>query len=179
MRDRLQGPGLDHQVVKAENDVTRQESTTVDSANYDIVKLEQLLEENPELARPMEVELSDPRINNSLAEGNTYWGTKSGEALGPAHFIKLWNKAKALNSETTVDQFLKDLKISHPDWIDHIISIELAEDRLDRPIWLYNDSQTHPHPFDGMHRLTRAYLENKPSVPALIWSNLPEEAKIE
>ncbi len=174
----MQDKAPDLRMAKVEGSVTRKETTSVNGVNYDVIKLEKYLEEHPEAATSAEMSLSDPRIHDSVSEGNTYWATTSGESLGPSHFINLWTQKSAEDSSLTVDKFLEDLKVSHADWIDHINSIQYAINNLDRAIWLYADEQTHPFPFDGIHRLTRAYLENLPIIKTVIWNSLPEEAQL-
>ncbi len=178
MQDNM-NEGVRNRMTKVENGISRRETTTVGNANYDVVYLEKFLADTPELNFPVEMPLSDRRLQEAVSEGNTYWATKSGEKLGPSHFIELWNEQKSVDASMSVDAFLEHLKISHQDWIEHIQSIQFAGQNLDRPIWLYSDEQAHSYPFDGMHHLTRAYLEGNASIKVIEWKELPEKAKLE
>ena len=178
MRDNMR-EHRERRMSKVEHGVTRHESTTVGNENYDVIFLENFLTDHPDLFPVTELSLSDSRLQDAVSEGNTYWGTKSGEKLGPFDFLKLWEEQSTKDESLTVDLFLENLKITHPDWIEHIRSIQFADNNLSRPIWLYADANHHPYPFDGMHRLTRAFLNRNQSIKVIEWKSIPDEAKLE
>ncbi|QQS22825.1 hypothetical protein IPM19_04340 [bacterium] len=163
---------------RAERVDGRKESTTVNDQLYDVVKLEQYLTDHEQEFPATEIPLSDELIQSSVSEGNYYWGTKDEQKLGPHDFIVLWESYKE-SGNSDVDEFLESLKNSHPNWIVHIESIQRAANNLENPIWIYGDKEVHSHPFDGMHRLTRAILEGRESIKAIVWNSLPDEAKID
>src|SRR5205814_1564419 len=84
---------------------------------------------------PIEIVPTDS-LKDAVGEGYKYWLDKDNEMFGPSAILKDWEDAK-----------------NNPLWIDHIKSIENAN--LDNPIWLSPDGFV----FDGMHRLTRAFID--------------------
>ncbi len=155
------------------------ETTQVASISYDVGKLEEYLETHLPKPEPVEVGLNNLRLSTAVEEGNKYWDVPdSNENIGPSHFLKKWHEQKSENSDLTVDEFLENLKQTEPTWIEHILSIQNAQDNMDKPIWMHSNPSHHPFPFDGMHRLTRAYLEGRSSIPVIFWDRLPDNAII-
>ena len=178
IRDMLREGGHER-MSKVEGNTTRRETTTIGNDHYDVIYLQDYLAGHPELNIPLQLPLIDQRLTDAVAKGNTYWETTAGEKLGPSHFLELWAEQKAADGSLSVNDFLENLKVTHPEWIKHINSIQYAEKNIDQPIWLLGGDQSHPYPFDGMHRLTRAFLDNRESIKAIIWDSVPPEAKLE
>jgi len=58
------------------------------------------------------------------------------------------------------------------DWAGHVVVIKKAN--LEIPIWVTGDGLV----FNGMHRLTKAFLENIPHIKVKVFNQLPESAII-
>ena len=116
------------------------ETTEVNGQIYEIEKLRVLAERIPVK------EISLHELREPVSDGHYYWIDRDGEKLGPFQILTDWEKAQ--HNEA---------------WADHVASIKRAN--LENPIWMSKDG----HVFDGAHRLTRAFLENKPTVKVQIF----------
>jgi hypothetical protein len=90
-----------------------------------------------------------------VGEGHYFWEDRNGMKLGPAQILKDWEAAQ-----------------QNPAWTDHVESIKRAN--LNNPIWAMKDGLV----FDGMHRLTRAFIDKVAKVKIKIFEELPESAVI-
>jgi hypothetical protein len=157
----------------------RKESTTINGELYDVIFLEEWLKHPDDQGEVHqgEILISDPRLQDAVGEHQYYWADKNGEKLGPYDILEKWSSYKSVHQQSDIDKFLDELEAEQPDWEVHIMSLRLAKNNLDRPIWMM-DNETQSYPFDGMHRLTRAILEEREAIPVLFWSNLPPKAKL-
>lgn len=156
----------------------RKEAGTVGDRLYDIIALEDCLLSNPEVAVLEEMNMSNSRLTAAVGEGNTYWDDENGQPLGPYHFISKWKEYTAHHKDETVDKFLENLKLEKPEWAHHITTLLMAKNNMEKPIWLHSNENIQRFPFDGMHRLTRAFLDNKSTIPILMWNEIPDEAML-
>ena len=121
------------------------ETTQVGGKVYEIDKLRHFAEGLPTLELPLE------DVSEAVGEGHVYWIDRNGEQLAPFRIIQNWLAAQKNEA-----------------WKDHVDSIKRAD--LDSPIWMTRDG----HVFDGVHRLTRAVIENRPTIKVRIFDALPE-----
>lgn len=94
-------------------------------------------------------------LREAVSEGHYYWEDRNGEKLGPFQILQDPEAAR-----------------NNPAWADHMQTIGRAN--LETPIWVTEDG----HVFDGMHRLTRAFLDGVKQVKAKVFSEFPEEAEV-
>ena len=92
-------------------------------------------------------------LREAVAEGHYYWDDKKGEKLGPADLLKDWEAAQ-----------------QNDDWSDHVDNIKNAD--LQWPIWMTREGQV----FNGMHRLTKYFVDDITPVKVKIFDSLPDEA---
>ncbi|MDP2669347.1 MAG: hypothetical protein Q8P07_06010 [bacterium] len=95
-------------------------------------------------------------FENAIGENQYYWDAEDGTHIGPFEILKDWEAAQK-NSL----------------WVKHIESIKNAN--LDNPIWVSSDGIV----FDGMHRLTRAFIDGAKEIKVRRFKELPKEAIIE
>lgn len=105
---------------------------------------------------PVEEVLLDD-LKEAVNERHKYWLDTQGGWLGPSALLKNWESAQ-----------------QNPLWIDHITNIKQAN--MNNPIWIHRPSGI---VFNGMHRLTRAFLEQKPAINVRYFDELPESALVE
>lgn len=123
------------------------ETTQVDGKIYEIEKLRDFAER----LAVHELPLND--VREAVGPGHIYWIDRNGEALAPHQIIRDWGAAQ------------------HNDaWKDHVDSIMQAD--LSKPIWMMKDG----HVFDGVHRLIRAVIEDRPTIKVRIFEELSETA---
>ncbi len=120
------------------------ETTSINGRVYTIDSLRQLADSIVAQEIPL-AELAD-----AVSQGNTYWIDRAGNHIGPHDMVTDWPAAQ-----------------QNPAWADHVASIERAN--LDEPIWMTEDGAV----FDGMHRLTRAFLDGKKTIKVKIFTALP------
>lgn len=95
-------------------------------------------------------------FENAVGENQHYWIAEDGQHIGPFEILKNWEFAQ-----------------KNPLWTEHVNSIKNAN--LDNPIWISPDGIV----FDGMHRLTRAFLDGVKEIKVRRFKELPKEAIIE
>ncbi len=95
-------------------------------------------------------EIDTVTLRAAIAEGRDYWIDRKGNTLGPYTIMKNWEAAQ-----------------QKPEWSDHVTTIKNAD--LENPIWMTIDGFV----FDGMHRLTRAFIERKEKIKVKIFNSLP------
>ncbi|MBI2023158.1 methyltransferase domain-containing protein [Candidatus Giovannonibacteria bacterium] len=95
-------------------------------------------------------------LKDYVSEGNTYWAAEDSSKLGPYQILQDWEAAQ-----------------KNPLWAKHIESIKNAN--LDNPIWISPDGIV----FDGMHRLTRAFIDGAKEIKVRRFKEIPKEAIIE
>lgn len=98
-----------------------------------------------------EVPLS--RVSEAVGPRHSYWIDANGAILAPHTLLQDWKAAE-----------------NNPAWADHVASIKRAD--LSNPIWITRDG----HVFDGVHRLSRAVLENKATILVRVFDELPKSA---
>ena len=99
----------------------------------------------------VQVELN--QLRGAVSEGQCYWQDRDGEFFGPFELLQDWVAAK-----------------HNPLWHSHVEIIERAD--LTDPLFITKEGIV----FDGMHRLTRAFLEKKQRINAAIFDALPDKA---
>lgn len=121
---------------------------------YDVYKL-------IELAKTIESHAVPTSTFDNNKEGK-YWHAKDGSAdIGPSDIID------ALEGVVDWD----GLTTKHPEWQEHIEKIRHA-DYETYPI-LYTGTDL---VVDGMHRLTKAWIDRAPEIKAKLIENLPDSA---
>ncbi|MBP6859777.1 MAG: hypothetical protein KBC69_04135 [Candidatus Magasanikbacteria bacterium] len=123
------------------------ETTTVGDQLYNV----ELLERVAELLPTREVPLNE--LAEAVSEGNYYWTDRNGDLLGPYDLLKDWDAAKQNQA-----------------YADHVATIQHAD--LSNPIWRTVDGQI----FNGMHRLTRAFLDKEVTIKLKDFPSLPDSA---
>lgn len=88
-----------------------------------------------------------------VGKGNTYWSDKKHRTIGPAEFLHDWPAAQ-----------------ENPDWREHTQKVREAD--LSFPIWLAPDGTV----LDGVHRLTKAFLEGVTQIQIRRFMAIPEWA---
>jgi hypothetical protein len=126
------------------------ETTDWNGKTYDVRKLLEWAEQFPVEQIPLDT------FREQISEDHFYWIDTRGEKLGPAQMFKDWEAAK-----------------HNPAWEKHVYGIEHAN--LDNPIWLIRNGDR-IEVVNGVHRLARAFHENKPGIAARILPGLPEFA---
>jgi len=124
------------------------ETTSVNGKVYNVDMLVSTAHVLPIVVEPIE------RFKKWVGKGHTYWIDCDEKALGPYDILKDWDAAQR-----------------NPAWTDHVESIKQAN--LEKPIWVMRDSG---YVFDGMHRLTRAFLDKKSHIKVRYFDRLPKEA---
>lgn len=114
---------------------------------YEIEKLRHFAEMLP--VRELQLDA----VRAAVGEGQIYWNDRNGEPLAPFQIIQDWSAAQYNDA-----------------WKDHVDLIKRVN--LDDPIWITKDG----HVFDGIHRLTRAVIENRPTIKVKVFEELPEAA---
>ncbi len=114
---------------------------------YDIYKLRPYAESLPVQSIPLAV------FESRVAPGEYYWHDTEGNWLGPHQLLEDWEAAQ-----------------KNPLWAKHVEKIKRVN--ADTPIWVINNSEV----IDGMHRLTKAFLEKRTEINCRFWTSLPEEA---
>lgn len=95
-------------------------------------------------------------LRGAVGQGHTYWIDTEGHNLGPFQILQDWQHAQMQTA-----------------WQHHVDTIKRAN--LEDPIWIMrNDGAV----FDGMHRLTRAFLDDASTIKVIFFEELPESAII-
>lgn len=123
---------------------------------YDIYKLIHLSEHLPEEGVPLE------RLSH-MQDGN-YWKDEKGEWLGPHHILAA---AKKYHGDIDWSQIIQD----NPDWATELEKIRNSDYRTN-PLLVIGEDFV----IDGMHRLTKALLENASEIKIKRFDTLPNEA---
>jgi len=124
------------------------ETTQVNGKVYTIEELKEVAETLP----VKEVPIDD--VREAVSQGHIYWIDREDKQLSPYEIIQDWDAAQ-----------------DNEAWADHVASIKRAN--LDNPIWMTKEG----HVFDGVHRLTRAVIDNKPTIKVIIFDNIPEPSE--
>lgn len=125
------------------------ETTSVQGKVYNV----ELLESSASKLEAQEMPLD--QLAEAVAEGHYYWEDREGKKLGPADILKDWEAAQANEA-----------------WTDHVKTIKRAN--LANPIWQDKEGFV----FNGMHRLTKAFLDAAPTILVKRFETLPEEAEV-
>lgn len=126
------------------------ETTEVDGKVYNVDKIKKF-------AANLPVELiSIEQLSEQLGPGHTYWLDRDGNKLGPHDLLTDWEAAQQRRV-----------------WHDHVESVKRAD--LTSPIFIMKKTGI---VFDGMHRLTKAYLQNEEAIPAKLFEILPDDAVV-
>jgi len=126
------------------------ETTSVFGETYNVDKLFDYADRVP----VQEVSLST--LGEAVAEGHYYWTDKHNKKLGPFDLLQDW-----------------EVSLQNPNWVDHVDNIKNAD--LQWPIWITADG----HVFNGMHRLTRCFVEGISPVKIRVFDSLPPEAIVD
>jgi hypothetical protein len=129
----------------------RQESGLFDGVRYNVGKLYQWAVEN----FPVE-EVPLDQFRDVFAEDNQPWIGAEGEWIGPHEIVKDWEAAQ-----------------KNPSWAGHIASMARVD--MEKPILVSRTG----HVIDGLHRLARAFVENRPKIKVIrLHNDLPKEASM-
>ena len=127
----------------------RFETTKVDGIIYDVRELEQAAEELAIVERNLN------EFEETVAEGHHYWLDTNGNTLGPCDILRDWEAAQKTSA-----------------WSEHVATIKKAN--FDSPIWVTKDGYV----FNGLHRLTAAFLQHRPTIKIRIFDSLPSSAQV-
>lgn len=129
---------------------TLMETTEVDGTVYDVDKIKLYAVDLP--VEPVAID----QLKDQLGPGHTYWLDRDGNKLGPHDLLVDWHAAQ-----------------QRPVWRDHVESVKRAD--LTNPIFIMKKTGI---VFDGMHRLTKAYLQNEETILAKLFEALPGDAVV-
>lgn len=130
------------------------ETTKVNGVIYDVRKLEALAEQLPIQEAPTE------QFNTIVGPSHHYWLDANGQPLGPYDILKDWEAAQ-----------------NNPAWAEHVATIKRAN--LNRPLWVTRTPESDQDVFNGLHRLTRAFIDKVPTVKIRVFEAIPDDAKVE
>jgi len=125
------------------------ETTLVGDTLYNV----DLLWSYAEKIKIQEFDLS--QFQENVSQDHNYWIDEGGDKLGPFQILQNWEEAQ-----------------KNPAWTKHIESIKQAN--LNDPIWMTDNGFV----LNGMHRLTKAFLENKTTIKVRVFDKIPDEAII-
>lgn len=125
------------------------ETTKVGGIIYDVRELEKVAEAIPIQEAPTQ------NFSDIVKEGRHYWLDKEGQRLGPWDILHNWQAAQ-----------------NNSAWAEHVATISRAN--LNRPIWVTKDGDV----FNGLHRLTKAFLDNVPKIQVRLFDTLPVTAVV-
>lgn len=97
-------------------------------------------------------------------KGSKFWITQEGQHIGPSDIIN------ALG-ESVEDIDWDDLRKKHPEWEEHIESIRNADYERHPIMYTQKDLIV-----DGMHRLTKAWIDKVEEIKAKWLEELPDSA---
>jgi len=117
---------------------------------YDIYALRNYAESLPVEIIPIE------SLSEAVGPEYTYWLDQNGVMFGPSEILKDWEVAQ-----------------SNPLWQEHISKLKRVN--IDTPIWLAPDGTV----FDGVHRLTRAFIEGVKEIKVRKFKEIPESAIVQ
>ncbi len=120
------------------------ETTSIGGRTYTIDALREHMDSIPTQELPLDV------VRAAVGPQHAYWIDRNGNTLAPFQILQDWENAQKVEA-----------------WADHVESIRRAD--LTRPIWITPNGAV----FDGVHRLIRAVLENKPTILVQIATDLP------
>jgi hypothetical protein len=132
-------------------DQPERETTSVGGVVYDVDALRYHAEQLPVEEVPIVI------FQEWVGPDHRYWIDRNGEPLGPHDVLSDWEAA-----------------VRNPAWADHVATIQRAD--LTVPIWVHEQSG---HVFDGMHRLTRALLDQRPTILVRTFRSLPDAARVD
>ncbi|MCX6780628.1 MAG: hypothetical protein NT003_00700 [Candidatus Magasanikbacteria bacterium] len=130
--------------------------TQIDGRTYDVRKLES----SAALLPTNHFDLTKWNTLQSVIDGK-YWNDTNGAALGPKDLIEAYG-----TSESNWSEVLK----KHPSWSEHVAKIQRVS--YQTPVLVYKGNI-----IDGIHRLTKALLENAASIPYKNLDRLPADAE--
>jgi hypothetical protein len=116
---------------------------------YDVGVLNQYAEQLPLSTAPL------AEFAELVSAGQYYWEDKNGAKLGPFEILQDWDEAQ-----------------QNPAWAEHIEKIRNAD--LSAPLWVAPGGQV----IDGMHRLTKYFVNSIPEVHYKKFDELPKEAVV-
>lgn len=120
------------------------ETTAVGGKTYTLEGLRGYMERYPEQELPL------GQVSGAVGPEHIYWIDREGNPLAPYQILQNWEEAQKVEP-----------------WADHVVSIRCAD--LAKPIWMTAAGVV----FDGVHRLARAVLENRPVIKVRVATNLP------
>ena len=101
-------------------------------------------------------EIATEQLAQAIDPTHSYWLDAEGNHFGPHHLLIDWNKAQKRER-----------------WKSHVENVKQAD--LANPIWIYRPTG---QVINGVHRLTRAFLEHQPTIPVKYFDDLPIEALV-
>lgn len=124
-----------------------QETTNYNGKTYNVEGLFDFADTLPVHEIPLE------QLTEAVGSGHKYWEDTEGQSFGPSVLLDDWPAAQ-----------------QNPKWQEHVKNIKAAN--LDYPIWVGE----HGEVFNGVHRLTKAFLDNLPTIKVRYFKKLPSEA---
>ena len=140
-------------IEKEEIKIHDVETTDWNGKRYDARALENWAEQFPEEIVSLE------SLRGCVGEEHLCWNDEQGEKLGPSQILKDWEAAKR-----------------NPAWAKHTYGVEHAN--LNNPIWIIKSGNA-IEVVNGVHRLTRALIENKEEIKVRILPSLPDFGLVE
>lgn len=90
-------------------------------------------------------------LRGAVGPDSFYWEDRNGKKLGPYQIMQDWEAAQKNEA-----------------WTDHVHSIKNAD--MSYPIWVTPDGFV----FNGMHRLTKAFINGDKTIKVRVFDELPE-----
>ena len=125
------------------------ETTSVGGKVYNVALLESVAETIESKKIPL------PQLQEAVGEGHFYWVDRKGEKLGPHQLLEDWEAAQKNDA-----------------WVDHVETIKRADTA--NAIWMTSDGFV----FNGMHHLTRAFLDGKKTILVKVFLELPSTTEV-
>lgn len=141
---------------KPERAVTSRHTTRINDTVYDVYKLIDIAEKSD--LPVQEVPMTEFHEYLAAEDG---WTDVRGNSLGSKNIIDLANK---------YNQHWNTMIMAKPNWAEHIAKVRDAD--LQYPIL----TQGRTNVVDGVHRLTKAYLDDLDSISTRSFDKLPKEA---
>lgn len=134
---------MEQEPTEEGTEMPHQETTAINGVVYANAEFDSVAEQVPNVEIPLN------QLAGAVSEGHDYWVDADGNDFGPADILRDW--AVAQQNEA---------------WIHHIESIKRAD--FSKPIWI---KMPEGHVFDGVHRLTRAFIDQRPTILAKLFTD--------
>lgn len=143
---------------RPERVITTRHTTRVGDKTYNVYTLIELADELQLPVRQVSLELFRETL-----EAEDGWKDKREQELGPKNIIDLARK---------YNMHWNAMMLAMPVWAEHVQQVRDAD--LQYPILVQRDDTV----VDGVHRITKAYLEGRQVIDVRTFPEMPEEAVV-